>query len=157
MLDLKIWKPKQKVRYRKAWLTTLDFDRSVQTDDHFTILVIVQTESVFNLVLKQDYLKKNVVLCHVLGHFLMFCFKCTSVLKQNNWELRPDFLEIHLLWVSECYSSTTLSPKPILFLWKTSPHKMIRQYPIGSYIPWNWWQIDFFVIFFWSDRLVTFF
>ena len=26
--------------------------------------------------------------------------------------------------VSECYSSTTLSLKPILFLWKTSPHKM---------------------------------
>ena len=26
---------------------------------------------------KEDYLKKNWILCDVLGHFQMFCFKCT--------------------------------------------------------------------------------
>ena len=42
-------------------------------------------------------------------------------------------------------------PNPFFFLWKTSPHKMIR-------LP-NWWQIDFLVIstFFLTNRLVTFF
>ena len=48
------------------------------------------------------YLKKNLVLCHVLGHFQIFCFKCTySKAKQLRIVLRngitPDFLEIHLL------------------------------------------------------------
>ena len=32
---------------------------------------------------KQMYLKKNLVLCHVLGHFQMFCFM-HCIIKQNN-------------------------------------------------------------------------
>ena len=49
---------------------------------------------------KQDYLKKNWVLCHV---FQMYCFKGTVVYSKTTENkrhgIRHDFLEIHLLWL----------------------------------------------------------
>ena len=60
------------------------------------------------------YLKKNLVLCHVLGHFQIFCFKCTySKAKQLRIVLRhgirPNFLEIHLLSVYSYFCRIQLS------------------------------------------------
>ena len=60
-----------------------------------------KTKMIQSSALKQDYLKKNWVLCRVLGQFQMFCFKGTcSKAKQFRiifrHGIRPKFLEIHL-------------------------------------------------------------
>ena len=60
------FKTREKWRER-IWIPIQDGSKVINTKYYI---------SVISAHLKQDYLKKHWVLCHVLGYFQMFCFKC---------------------------------------------------------------------------------